>query len=179
MAPTTIVDRTSPRRYDTMAMTSNYVNGMELVADTLAKAGRFDEAVTIVKQAIALVPYVDDAHAYLSQVYAQAGRDGLILELIAKATPGQAPHIYLGWAVGKKFAGDRAKAKEILQKTLDLFPRFSDAFREYALLLYEDKEMDKLQALVRTWLYSNPTDDNAQRLQEEIRRLRSTDRKDS
>jgi tetratricopeptide (TPR) repeat protein len=152
----------------TRGLAGNYTTALILMADSLRKTGQFEEAIDAVRRAIEIVPFDYQAYGYLAQLYAEAGQEEKIPDLLEITPRRHQRDIYYVWGIATKFAGDRTRAKEILKKTLELFPTFRDAFREYSLLLYEDNQMDELRETVRRWLLNNPEDDQARRIMEEM-----------
>jgi tetratricopeptide (TPR) repeat protein len=152
----------------TRGLAGNYTTALVLMADSLRKTGRFEEAIDIVRRATEIVPFDYQTYNFLAQLYAEAGREDRIQDLLTMVPEPHRQDIYFVWGVATKYAGDRERAKEILKTTLDKFPKFRDAFREYSLLLYEDNQMDKLRETVRRWLANNPHDEQARRIMQEL-----------
>jgi tetratricopeptide (TPR) repeat protein len=152
----------------TRSLTGNYTTVLVLMADSLRRAKAFDEAIELTRKAIELVPFEYQTYNYLAQLYVDAGYEDSIPGLIDRVPPDRVKDIYFIWGVTNKYNNNREKAKNILRKTLDLYPTYKDAFREYTLLLYEDKEMDVLQLAIRTWLTHNPGDDETRKVMQEL-----------
>lgn len=163
-----LADSTVYKDPQTMSLTTNYTTGLELIADSLARVKRYDEAIELARKAIALVPYAYDAYAFLAQLYVESGREQLIPGLLAPIPHDELGDIYYAWGMSFKHVGKRQRALEILKMTLDSFPHHADAFREYSLLLYENKDMAALHDAVKRWLEANPHDAAAQHLEEQL-----------
>lgn len=163
-----LADSTIYKDDRTQSLTSNYTTVLVLMADSLMKIKNFDRAIELTKKAIELVPFEYQTYNYLAQLYVEAGSEDLIPDLMDRVPSERVRDIYFVWAITNKYKGNREKAKSILRKTLDLYPRYRDAFREYTLLLYEDREMDVLQQAIRVWLTDNPGDDETRMVMQEL-----------
>lgn len=152
----------------TRGLTGNYTTAILLMADSLRRIRDFDGAIEVAKKAIELMPFESQTYDYLTQVYVEAGQDDSIPKIVNEVPPSHKRDIYYVWGISKKYIGEREQAKAILRATLDTFPGFDDAFREYTLLLYEDKQMDSLKAVVQRWLVDNPRDDRARKIMQEF-----------
>ena len=150
------------------SLSGNYSTGILLMADSLKNAGRMDEAIAEAKKAIELIPLEYGAHKYLVQLYADAERDSLIPAVIAQVPEGYRREMYYVWAASNRYGGKREKAREILGLTLDSFPTYRDVFREYAFMLYEDKDYERLHKTLVNWVEANPDDDNARKMLDEL-----------
>ena len=149
-------------------LSGNYATGLVLMADSLRKAGRFIEAIDVAKKALELVPFEYQTFNYLTQLYVEGGLEDSIPPLVKRVPPGRVREIYFIWGIASKAAGKREQAKSLLKATLDSFPAYADAFHEYALLLYENKEIDTLCETVRKWLVRNPGDEDARRIIQDL-----------
>jgi tetratricopeptide (TPR) repeat protein len=152
----------------TRSLSGNYTTALLLMADSLRRIKDFDPAIEITKKALEIVPFDYQTYNYLTQLYVEAGQDDKIPGLLDKVPPSQKRAIYYVWGLAEKYMGDREQAAAILRATLDSFPSFNDAFREYTLLLYEDKQMDSLKSVVQRWLVNNPHDEQARRIMQEL-----------
>lgn len=152
----------------TRGLTGNYTTALLLMADSLRRIGSFDQAIAITKKAIEIVPFENQTYNYLTQLYVEAGQEDKIPDLVNRVPASHRREIYYIWGIATKYKGDRQGAADILRATLDSFPTFNDAFREYTLLLYEDKQMDSLKSAVQRWLINNPGDPQARRIMQEL-----------
>jgi len=163
-----LADSTVYKDDRTLALSGNYTTALLLMADSLQKTKQYDQAIEVTQKALEIMPYDYETYNFLAQLYVEAGRENLIPTLLTKVPRGETRRIYFVWGMANKYNGQRDKAKALLKTALDSFPTFEDAFREYSLLLYEDKQMDMLQQLLRTWLMNNPKDDKARRAMQEL-----------
>lgn len=174
-----LADSTIYKDAQSMALTTNYTTGLELIADSLARVKRYDDAIGLINKAISIVPYSYDAYAFLAQLYVESGREQLVPGLLSRVPHSSAADIYYAWGSANKKVGNRARAREIYGMAVDSFPHDADMFREYSLILYEDKDMTGLRALVKRWLEDNPNDDAALRLQGQLNKTKQPTGKDS
>jgi tetratricopeptide (TPR) repeat protein len=152
----------------TRGLTGNYTTAILLMADSLRRAGRINGAIEATKKALEIVPFEYQTYNYLTQLYVEGGQDDKIPGIVNRVPPSQKPEIYYVWGLAKKYLGEREQAAAILRATLDSFPAFDDAFREYTMLLYEDKQMDSLKSVVQRWLAHNPRDAKARKIMQEL-----------
>ena len=117
-----------------------------------------------------ILPHDYNNYNYLAQLYVDCGQENLIPTMVASLPRDNARDIYFVWGMANRYKGDKARAAEILKMTLDSFPTFPDAFREYTRLLYEAGDIDRLRQVVERWLTNNPDDVDARRLLENIER---------
>jgi tetratricopeptide (TPR) repeat protein len=163
-----IGDTTVYKDPHTAALLGNYVTGLTMMADSLRKIERYDEAIAEVKRAIEIVPYEYSTYNYLVQLYVEAGSENLIPSLVGRVPREDAREIYYVWGMTNRYRGNKARAAEILKMTLDTFPDFADAFKEYSRLLYEAGDIDRLRSVIQRWLTDNPDDTDARRLLQSI-----------
>lgn len=163
-----IADTTVYKDPHTAALMGNYITGLTIMADSLRKARRFNEAIAEVKRAIEIVPFDYTTYNYLTQLYVEAGTENLIPGLIARLPRENVREIYYVWGMANRYQGNKARAEEILKMTLDSFPDFGDAFKEYSRLLYEAGDIGRLRNVVEKWLADNPDDVDARRLLQSI-----------
>ena len=163
-----LADSTIYKDDRTKSLTGNYTTALVLMADSLRKAENYDGAIELTRMAIKLVPFEYQSFNYLTQLFVDAGYEDSIPGVMKEVPPERLREIYFIWGIANKYNGERQKAKDILKKALELFPRYQDAFREYSLLLYEDNQMDTLQAMVRVWLTNNPNDEDARRIMKDL-----------
>jgi len=164
-----IADSTVYKDRHSAGLVGNYVIGLTQTADSLRKAGRYDDAIADIIRAIEIVPTDDQVYAYLAQLYVEAGYETKIPGLIGRAPRESAREIYYVWALANRYKGNPGRAAEILRATLDTFPDFPDAFREYTRILYEAGEIDRLRSTVQKWLVDHPDDTDARRLLQSIK----------
>jgi len=88
--------------------------------------------------------------------------------VMKEVPPDRLREIYFIWGMANKYQGNKGRAMSILKQTLELYPTYRDAFREYTMLLYEDNQMDTLQAVLRTWLVNNPKDEETRKAMQDL-----------
>ena len=155
-----------------MDLIGNYATGLLLMADSLRRAGDYEGALAETERAIATIPGDYSSYGFLAQLYASMGREELIPGLVARVPHSQAAEIYFVWGLTSREKGERELARKIFKMTLDSFPTFSDAFKEYTRILYEDKEINLLRTTIETWLKNNPNDYQARQLLLDLSRER-------
>lgn len=159
-----IADSTVYKDHHSAGLVGNYVTGLTLTADSLRKAGRYDEAIADIRRAIEIVPFDYQTYAYLSQLYVDGGFEARIPGLLAEVPKDESREIYYVWAVANRYRGNTGKAMEILRTALDTFPDYADAYKEYTRLLYDAGDFQRLRSVVRTWVRHNSDDTEARRL---------------
>ncbi len=142
----------------TESLIGNYTTGLVLIADTLRSAALIDSAITVIKQAMKIIPNDYYAHNYLTQLYVETGRDSLIPEIIEIVSPEWRKQIYFIWGLTSRYNGQTEKAERIFKATLDSFPQYEDAFKEYGRLLMEQDRIEELKTVIAQWLDNNPGD---------------------
>jgi tetratricopeptide (TPR) repeat protein len=151
-----------------LALTGNYASVMVIMADSLRRARKYDEAIAETKKALEIVPYEYATCDFFTQLYVETGNDSLIPAIIDRVPPERKARIYHVWASVSRYRGDREKAKQVLRMTLDSFPHYKEAYGEYSRLLFEDNELEQLYDVTRRWLSDNPDDERARMLMEEL-----------
>lgn len=164
-----LADTTIYKDRQSLGLAGNYTIGFQLMADSLARANKFDEAIDLIRRAVELFPFDRDTRYYLAQLYVEAGREELLSEMMARSRRDEVRDIYLIWGLTAKKSGDRTKAEAILRMTLDSFPDFEDAFYEYARFLHENNAGDSLRQVVSRWLDRHPGDAEARRILEGLK----------
>jgi tetratricopeptide (TPR) repeat protein len=155
----------------TRALSGNYATCFILLADSLRQMKRYNEAIAETEKAIEVVPFEDGSYNYLVRLYVEAGYEDRIPEVARRAPADHLKDIYFIWGMSHRELGHLERAREILKMTLDSFPTYDDAFQEYARVLYDMKQIDELEQVLRNWLTADPTDANARRMLEELLRV--------
>jgi len=105
---------------------------------------RFDEAVSVLKQASAIIPSDEAPHSLMAKIYAALGKDNLRAEHLVKAA-----HLaQRNWenqfnlAIYYISTGKNAEAEKLLVKTMELNAAFAPAKFEYAKLMLKKKDLE-------------------------------------
>jgi len=150
------------------ALTGNYTTGLLMIADSLRRAGELNRAIEFGEKAMEIVPFEYDTYTYMVQYYLEAGREDKIRHMLEVVPEDRKAEMYYAWALAYRSMKNNEQAKRILLETLDKYPHFSDAFRELAYVLYEEKNLDQLYTVINSWLADNPGDSNALNMKKEL-----------
>jgi tetratricopeptide (TPR) repeat protein len=114
-------------------------------ARSLQAAGSFDEAITVLQDAVRAGPYDEGMHYMLGQLMEQrAAPEAMVAffsQEVAHDEKPQTSHYY--WAVGLARGGDLAGAYEHLGKALEIDPAHEMSQRQWGLLLERQGKLDE------------------------------------
>ena len=167
-----IKDNTVYKDERSLSLTGNYATIIAKTADSLRRAGDYENAIKETKKALEFIPYEYSTYDFLTQLYIESGQDSLVLSTISKVPRTRRARLYHLWASFHKYKGNREKADEIFGITLDSFPHSNEVFEEYSRMLFEGREFEKLYGLTREWLSNNPGDSLGNMLFRELSRRR-------
>jgi len=150
------LDETSRR------MLTNYLPSYFNLADTLSRAGRYDEALALGWKSRYFAPGEWKVYALLAQLYTKAGRPAEA-ENVVQSAPSEIERERLYFNIGYtyKLIGVQEEYEKTMHKTLQLFPHFQAAYQELFSTYYTQKRRLDLVELVDSWTKNNPQDRQA------------------
>lgn len=152
-------------------LVNNYISGFIMVADTLQKLGRVDEAAAEIYKAIELIGGGMEPWAYLCRMYAMHGRleDA---ERVRREAPDTIQKAELGLFIASALAekGHSDKAKSYFEEAYEVLPDSRDVFNELFRFYYREKMQDELVELLRDWSTRHPEDTRIKQAYEQLMR---------
>lgn len=165
--PTVFKDENAQR------MAANYVSGFFFLADTLRRAGEFDDAIRQMRRATELLPDGWEPYAYLAQLYADSNRPDSLESLYRQAAALKSEWERVGAAIGyaMRRLGRIERAEEILKETLARKRDYEPAYRTLVQIYYTLHRYDSLLAIMERWSVANPADAQTRQLLDSVRVL--------
>ncbi|MBI3872236.1 MAG: DUF2723 domain-containing protein [candidate division Zixibacteria bacterium] len=154
-------------------MVSNYSSGFIYAADTLRRAGRMDEAATLMQRDVAMAPRQWEPYVYLTQLYGDLKRPEPLESLLVQAAHMPTERERIEVNIGNSFRkmGNKDRAVAILDGILVRHPDYDPAFKTLVQLYYDAAEYDTLVTLLDSWTKKNPKDTQSQDLLAKVRTL--------
>ncbi len=140
----------------TLRVTYNMAHTILMVADTLRRAGRHDEAADMARLAVENIPHNREAVIYLGNLYGDMGRDVDAAALVRTEPSPEKERLAVYWARAKRTLGQNDSAEVILDSLLTEHPHLEQAFEEAVKLHVEGRDLLKLKDLLERWLRQNP-----------------------
>ncbi|MBN2226580.1 MAG: DUF2723 domain-containing protein [candidate division Zixibacteria bacterium] len=147
---------------------NNYVQGFLILADSLRRAGQYDEAMRYVEQSLELVPGSFDNYAYASQLLAEMGRLDTLMAFVNEAPTLRKKELFFNWAVSARISGRTGDAIEVLKIIRTRYPDYVEAFRQLGAMYYQLKRYSDLSELVDGWLAKHPEDYQTRMLRSDL-----------
>jgi tetratricopeptide (TPR) repeat protein len=126
------------------AASADPVRGAATRARSLQAAGKYDEAIAVLQEAVRKGPYDEGLHYMLGQLMEQrATPEALVAffsEEVARDEKPQTSHYY--WAVGLARGGDLPGAYDHLRTALEIDPAHEMSQRQWGLLLEQQGKLD-------------------------------------
>jgi hypothetical protein len=173
-------DPTIHKDETTLRVTYNMAHTILMVADTLRRAGRHNEAADMARLAVENIPHNREAVIYLGNLYGDMGRDADAAALVRAEPSPEKERLAVYWARAKRTLGQNDSAEVILDSLLTEHPHLEQAFEEAVKLHVEGRDLLKLKDLLERWLRQNPGHERAQtllaRLDQELIRLQMQSR---
>jgi tetratricopeptide (TPR) repeat protein len=152
-------DSTLHKDENASRLVNNYISGFMVLADTLQKVGRVDEAAAEVYKAIEVVGGGMDPWAYLCRMYTLHDRleDA---ERVREEAPDKISKDQLGMfiATALKDYGRKEEARTYLEDIYSRLPDSRDVFNELFRLYYQERLQVELVTLLRDWTTRHPED---------------------
>jgi tetratricopeptide (TPR) repeat protein len=132
------------------------------LADTLARAGRFDEAVKVTYDGKKFAPQDWRIYAMLIQLYAKAGREAEAEKIIQDAPQNvEKERLYFNLGFTFKTLGHQNQYEQYMRKILQSNPGYQEAYKELFASYYNQKRRVDLLDLLQDWTSHNPQDRRA------------------
>jgi len=147
------------------SLAANYSTVLILMADSLRKADRYEDAIAEVKKAMEIIPNEYQSHNFLVRLYAESGRDSLIPELIESVPEVNRVDMRYVWGRTLEDLDLKDEALEMQKEIYTEYPNFRDAFMAYTRLLYRKEQYEDLLGVVNEWLRRHPADNEAYSMQ--------------
>ncbi len=174
-----LADKSVYKDERTLALTGNYTTGLQLMADSMRKVGRYDDAIMMAKKAIEVVPYEYSSYNYLATLYVETGQEFRIETILEQLPESQHKDVYFVWGMAYRYIGNLDKAAERMKITLEKYPHFNDAFREYSRLLYDSGKFNELRSLIQAWIANNKDDTEAPQMLDALNKSHPAQKQDS
>jgi len=146
-------------------MISHYLTCFFALADTLAKEGRYQEAINTASRAKKLDSTDWRVYAMLVQLYVKANQSAKAEEVAAAAPPEvEKERLYYNLAYTYKLTGRQIEYEQGMKKILQLNPHYQVAYEELFGTYYNQKRRDDLLQLLNFWTQNNPADQRARSL---------------
>lgn len=171
-----IADTTVFKDARTASLMGNYATGFVLMAESLRIVNRQEEAISIIKEALEIVPTEYATYKILTQLYVETGREDLIPDILNRVPKRDQRQIYFVWGISHQYLKNYDRARELLKSTLERYPGFKKAFWEYGRILYDAREYDLLRQITEKYITDNPSDNEARSLLRDIIRRQSQGR---
>lgn len=157
-------------------LTQNYAAGFIYAGDILHRRGETQKAIELVKKSIEVVPSEWRNYALLMQIYADLDSLEAAEAILAEAPPEvNQEQMWLSLASDFRRKGKIDRSYQILREQLAKFPNSENAFRQMLSYLYQDNQIDSIEALLGEWIQNNPNDSEAIAAYGEIENLRGRD----
>lgn len=150
-------------------LTLNYANGYLMLADTLRRAERFDEAEQIVRLALERIPKSGDAADFLANLLGQQGRLDELETFIETSHAGNKAWMRTRLGDARIRGGSTEAGLAILQNVIDDSPTYEPAFEALARYYFEEKLPDEMEALLEVWLEHNADDQRAAAMMRQLK----------
>jgi tetratricopeptide (TPR) repeat protein len=145
-------------------LVTNYGTAFLTLADTLRRAGKYDEAIQIAQKNLEILPNDWKPLAFLVQVYSDKGEIDKAEELLKNAEDldkERLQQIYMSLVAMYQMNGETQKALEMANTLLQKNPKFRPAFQFLFTHYYQTKDQEQLVNLLRLWVAQNPDDNSA------------------
>jgi len=146
-------------------MISHYLTCFFTLADTLAKEGRYQEAINTALRAKELDSTDWRVYAMLVQLYVKASQLAKAEEVVAAAPPEiEKEKLYYNLAYTYKLIGKQTEYEQGMKKILQFNPHYTGAYEELFGAYYNQKRREDLLQLLNFWTQNNPADQQARSL---------------
>jgi len=148
----------------TFRLTRNYGNAFLMVADTLRKAGDFERAESLIKEAVERIPYADDPVDFLATLYEQTGKIEELKLLVENAVAGDRLHQQILLVRAYRAKGEVSTAEMIIRDMFSQNHTHKPIFDEMMRLFYSQRDVDNINWLLNKWLHYNPNDNEVREM---------------
>lgn len=166
-----VTDTTVYKDENASRLVNNYLSGFLIMADTLQRAGKVDEAASHLYKAIELIGGGVEPWAYLCRMYVLAGRfedAERVLDEAPPDIPTDRLRMYLATAYADK--GEVEKAKSNYEMVWEESPDSREVFTEIFRFYYENQMQAELAKLLADWAERHPEDQQVVEAYEQLKR---------
>jgi hypothetical protein len=152
-------------------LVSNYISGFMVLADTLERVGRVDDAAAEVYRAIEVVGGGMQQWAFLCRIYALHHRLEDV-ERVLEEAPDSIPKAELKRFIATALAekGYASDANAYYQEIYAAQPDRRDLFQEILRFYYHERMQDELVELILDWINRHPDDGEMRKAYEQLMR---------
>jgi tetratricopeptide (TPR) repeat protein len=149
---------------------ANYTSCFLGLADTLRRAGEYEDAIQVANKVADLLPYDWRPYAYLLQLFAESQQpqdsvqrimslaEVVVGESEALANEEFIERLYFNLGYTYKQRGETQRAIDSMNKILTINKTFRPALEALVSIYYAEKNKEGLTELLETWLRNNPDD---------------------
>ena len=152
-------------------LVNNYISGFMVMADSLQREGRVDEAAAEVHRAIDVIGGGLEPWAYLCRMYALHNRidDAMkVLEEAPDTLPKKQLKLFIATALKDK--GRKEEAGKLYKKIYAESPDWRDAFNELFRFYYDNRMQTELVRLLHDWTTRHPEDTDVRQAYEQLKK---------
>lgn len=159
-----IFDSTIFKDDNQLRLPRNFSNAMLMVADSLRKAHRLDDAIQLLEYGYETLPLDNELVNYLAGMYTEAGKGDGLRSLLAKRSGGDSKWISV--MLGRQLKAEKkfSEAEQAFSQVLVADPKYRAAYEELSMLYNEQEKYTQLRTTFETWLRSNPEDSASAKL---------------
>lgn len=154
-----------------LRLTGNYAQAIMWLADTLRLQEKYDEAQSVLKRGIEILPQSYDLYGYNAQMHYDMGVTDSIPKILADVPTWKQREVFM--SLGSMAAKDQNwdDAKRFFRKSYEIDNENTEAYQALSSVFYHLKEMDSLRAVISEWVTSHPNDTTARRLYNDLQRM--------
>ena len=132
-------------------LVANYISGFLQLADTLKNLGELDKAIEVAEKSIDVFPNEWRHRAYLSSLYAMAGRIGDIDKIVEGVKNSEIVRIYS--TAGQELVANKKfkEGRDLLMKALQYDPSSSSAFNRLLYVEFQLGDTVAIDSLAQQW----------------------------
>lgn len=159
----------------TRRLTRNYGNAFLMVADTLRKADRIDEALELALTAVEKIPHAGDPIEFAARIYADRGEVDELRQLMDLTYAGDREKLRILLARAQRNSDNIKGAEETLISMLTNDPNNREAFDALMRMYVAEKRVSSMKRLLEEWLRFNPEDQAGREALKDIGELLRSD----
>ncbi len=148
----------------TSRLTRNYGNAFLMVADTLRKAGDFERAEIITKEAVNKIPHAGDPVDFLATLYERSGKIEELKWLVENSVAGDHLHQKLLLARAYRGQKDIITAERLLREMNAENHSYKPVFEEMIRMYYSQRDVENIHWLLMEWMRYNPNDNEVREM---------------
>jgi tetratricopeptide (TPR) repeat protein len=138
---------------------NNYTTMFLVLADTLRREGKIDQAISVVKRGIKEIPFDYRSYVYLVQLYFEKKEEPKVDEILAEV-PEDADIIALYYNLANVYrsVGRIDQSLSILKKLIAIAPEYRIALRDIVGIYLQTQRIGELVSFLEEWVSKNPND---------------------